>query len=169
MLTSPAWVSQLREQLETNHLFAPLFRAEVLPPAGSDGLMQVIRRVPTEPRTVPGSLMVLTAVTAFAKSIKKEADEVAALTDAMIADYQARFHSTVQRLLQLAQSSPLACGFAADFSFAKLRSQAEKLCPKCANSAHSSPIPLAHSSPAPRTRPLSPAPTFTPSYIGMPP
>ena len=89
--------------------------------------------------------MVLAAVGALAKSIKNEADEVAALTAAMIADYQARFHTTVQRLLQLAQSYPLACGFAADFAFAALRSKAEKLCPKCASSAHSSPTP--HPSP----------------------
>ena len=104
----------------------------MIPPPSSDGLMQVLRGVPSDPCSIAGSFMTVGAVQGLAASVKHEADSIAALTAAMISEYQATFHGTVLKLLSLVQSQPLVFGFARDYSFTALRATSEKLCPKCA-------------------------------------
>ena len=133
LIASSAWVQRFRTQLTTNQLFSALFRQECIPPPSSDGLIEVLRDVPMKPCSIPGDAILLRGIEGLAKEIKREADEIAALTEAMIADYTARFHSSVLKFFQLVQMSPLAFGFAADYSFAPLRAKAEKLCPKYAS------------------------------------
>ena len=82
------------------------------------------------------------AVEGLARGIKRDAEEIAALTEAMIADFTARFHSAVLKFCQLVQTSPVAFGFAVDFPFARLRAKAEKTCPKYASQiTHASTLP----------------------------
>ena len=93
---SIAWVQQIRKLLISHPLFVSLLEKELIPPSSSNGFISVLRGLPKQSSTIPGSLIIINACKGLAQAVQFEAEELgSALTTHMIEERYTLYSSSV--------------------------------------------------------------------------